>query len=155
MKHLLRVSVLALLVCGSMHADQESSKTSLVDKVAGIYYGAKNKVQAYHASLLADGLIRRMHSKIPRFLKGDSAVDSVARIGLLGCGLYLGIKPLLKNDSGAQKVVLGLLGFVFKMFGIENLTVRGTNVAELANQKRQELSQDVSATMEKFAQGSA
>lgn len=142
------VTIFAGLALSSMPTVCAAS--ALTSRIANIYNGAKNKVRDAHASLLVDGMMRRAHNQMPSFLKGDSGVDSMARILLLTSVLYVGIKPLLKSDTGARKVFLGALGYFFKLIGVDNLTVDGHNYAELARAKQEELAQDVKKAIENF-----
>lgn len=149
MKKMLYAAVVAGLMLTSMPTVCVVS--ALKDRIARIYRGAKNKVSDTHTSLLIDGMMRKAHNKMPSFLKGDNGVDSMARILLLTSALYIGIKPLLKSDTDARKVLLGAMGWIFKFIGVDNLTVQGENYAQIAREKQEELARDVRKAIDEFS----
>ncbi len=147
MKKLIHATVFVSLMLSSVPS---VCGMPLVGRIASMYHGAKNKVQRMHASLLVDGMMRRAHKAMPDFIKGDSGFDTGVHVMLLACILYTGIKPLLAKDSDASKVLLGGLGWIFKMIGVDNLTVQGANYAQIAREKQEELADDVRDAVNKF-----
>ena len=145
---MIRATLFVGLVLGSASA---CAAPSLMQRITSIYRGAKHKVSDAHTSLVLDGMMRKVHNRVPAFLRGDSGVDSVARLVFLGSALYIGLKPLLKDDSDAKKVLLGALGYVFNAVGVDNLTVQGANYAQIARDKKEELARDVRKAIDGFS----
>lgn len=148
MKKMIQATIFAGLILGSAPL---CAASSLMERITSIYKGAKTKVSDAHTSLVVDGMMRKVHNKMPAFLRGDSGVDSVARLVFLGSALYIGLKPLLKDDSDAKKVFLGALGYIFNAVGVDNLTVQGANYAQIARDKKEELARDVRKAIDGFS----